>query len=128
MEAFEYAIKKDIRNNAIVREIDRSRQRELWQWTAVGAFFALLLLANAWQHFELMRHGYAVEKMKADRVEEEEVNRHLRLQLAALRSPARIARLAERELHMKAPGPGESIVLERAVAAEPPERSLVARR
>ena len=40
MEAFEYAIKKDIRNNAIVREIDRSRQRELWRWTAVGAFFA----------------------------------------------------------------------------------------
>ena len=30
MEAFEYAIKKDVRNNPIVREVDEARQRELW--------------------------------------------------------------------------------------------------
>ena len=34
MESFEYAIKKDVRNSAIVREIDEERQRELW--TSVG--------------------------------------------------------------------------------------------
>ena len=27
MESFEYAIKKDVRNNPIVREIDQARQR-----------------------------------------------------------------------------------------------------
>src|SRR5690242_10356859 len=104
MEAFEYAIKKDIRNNAIVREIDRSRQRELWRWTAVGAFVAALLLANAWQHFELLRHGYRVEEMARARREAEEVNRHLRLQVEALRAPTRIAALAQK-LHMGPPGP-----------------------
>ena len=31
---FEYAIKMDVRNNPIVREIDRSRQRELWRSVA----------------------------------------------------------------------------------------------
>ena len=31
MEAFEYAIKKDVRNNPIVREVDEARQRELWR-------------------------------------------------------------------------------------------------
>lgn len=128
MEAFEYAIKKDIRNNAIVREIDRSRQRELWRWTAVAAFFAVLLLANAWQHFELLRHGYAVEKQKVERTREEDVNRHLRLKVEALRSPTRIATIAEKDLHMTAPGPGDAIVLERATPAEPPARSVVARR
>jgi hypothetical protein len=127
MEAFEYAIKKDIRNNAIVREIDRSRQRELWRWTAVGAFFVVLLLSNAWQHFELLRHGYRVEQMKTERREQEEINRHLRLQLEVLKSPTRIARLAER-LHMAAPGPADSIVIERATPAEPPARSVVAQR
>jgi hypothetical protein len=128
MEAFEYAIKKDIRNNAIVREIDRSRQRELWRWTGVGAFFVALLLANAWQHFELVRHGYAVEKMKADRAAEEEINRHLHLTLEALRSPVRIAKVASTQLHMSPPGPGDSIVLERARTADPPARSVVAQR
>jgi cell division protein FtsL len=128
MEAFEYAIKKDIRNNAIVREIDRSRQRELWRWTAVGACFVALLLANAWQHFELVRHGYAVERMKAERADEEEVQRHLRLKLEALRSPVRIAKVATTQLHMTAPGPGQLVVLERARAVDPPARSVVARR
>ena len=28
---FEYAIKKDVRNNPIVREIDEERQQQLWQ-------------------------------------------------------------------------------------------------
>jgi hypothetical protein len=127
MEAFEYAIKKDIRNNAIVREIDQTRQRELWRWTAVGAFLAALLLGNAWQHFELLRHGYRLEQMAKDRREEEEVNRHLRLQIEALRAPGRIARLAA-QLHMSPPGPGDSIVIERAMAADLPPRSVVARR
>jgi hypothetical protein len=29
-ETFEYAIRKDVRNNTIVREVDERRQRELW--------------------------------------------------------------------------------------------------
>jgi len=128
MEAFEYAIKKDIRNNAIVREIDQSRQRELWRWTAIGAVVAAVLVASAWQHFELLRHGYRVEEMAKERREEEEVNRHLRLSVEALRAPARIARLAEQQLHMTPPGPGDAIVIERAMAADPPPRSVVARR
>ena len=31
MESFEYAIKKDVRNNPIVREVDEARQRQLWK-------------------------------------------------------------------------------------------------
>ena len=33
---FEYAIKKDVRNNPIVREVDEARQRELWKSMAIG--------------------------------------------------------------------------------------------
>jgi hypothetical protein len=31
---FEYAIKKDVRNNPIIREVDRTRQRQLVRSTA----------------------------------------------------------------------------------------------
>jgi cell division protein FtsL len=127
MEAFEYAIKKDIRNNVIVREIDQARHRQLWRWTGAGAVIAALLVCTAWQHFELLRHGYRIEQMQRARHEEEEVNRHLRLQVQVLRSPQRIASMA-RDLHMVEPGSGEAMVIERAVAAEPPARSVVARR
>ena len=56
---FEYAIKKDVRNNPIVREIDEARQRQLWRSVAIGAVLVLVLLFSAWQHFELVRHGYS---------------------------------------------------------------------
>ena len=57
-DTFEYAIKKDVRNNPIVREVDRNRQRELWRSVGVGGILVSVLLFSAWQHFELLRHGY----------------------------------------------------------------------
>ena len=72
MEAFEYAIKKDVRNNPIVREVDEARQRELWKSGGVAALLVLLVLFSAWQHFELLRHGYQVEEMKREKAEQEE--------------------------------------------------------
>ena len=76
-ENFEYAIKKDVRNNAIVREVDESRQREMWKSAGVGAFLVGVLLFSAWQHFELLRHGYQIEELQRQRAAEEEINRRL---------------------------------------------------
>ena len=64
MEPFEYAIKKDVRNNPIVREVDEARQRELWKSVGIAGFLVLVLLFSAWQHFELLRHGYQIEQMQ----------------------------------------------------------------
>src|ERR1044071_8481782 len=102
---FEYAIKKDVRNNPIVREIDRERQGEMWRSVSVGVFLVVVLLFSAWQHFELLRHGYRVGQVQKQRAEEDEINRHLRLEIEVLRSPARIERMATRELQMVPPGP-----------------------
>jgi hypothetical protein len=94
MEAFDYAISKDIRNNQVVREIDHSRQRELWRWAVVGAVILSLFVYSAWQHFDLLRHGYHMDQMEHARKQEEEINRHLRLQIKALRAPQRISAIA----------------------------------
>ena len=94
MEGFEYAIRKDVRNNPIVREVDETRQRELWKSVAVGGLFVVMLLFWAWQQFELLRHGYRLEEMQRQRAAEEETARHLRLEIETLRSPKRIEQLA----------------------------------
>ena len=127
-DAFEYAIKKDVRNNPIVRELDHERQREMFRSVAIGVFLVSVLLFAAWQHFELLRHGYRIERMQQERAAEEEINRHLRLEIETLRSPARIERLATDRLHMVAPGPDEASVIERVLPTTPPPRSVVARR
>ena len=127
-EPFEYAIKKDVRNNPIVREVDEARHRELWKSVALAAFLVVVLLFSAWQHFELLRHGYRVEQMQRERAAEEEAARHLRLEIDTLRSPQRIEMLATKRLRLVAPSKDEAIVLERVVPSELPGSSVVARR
>ena len=128
MEPFEYAIKKDVRNNPIVRQVDEARQRELWHSAAIFSFLVLVVLFSAWQHFELLRHGYRIEEMQRQRAAEEEMARHLRLEIETLRSPARIEALAMQQLHFVAPLRDEAMVLERVVPADPPAHSVVAQR
>ena len=128
MEAFEYAIKKDVRNNPIIREVDDVRQRELWTSVAVAGFLVLVLLVSAWQHFELLRHGYQVEELQRQRAAEDDITRQLKLEIDTLKSPKRIESLATGQLHLVTPSRDEAIVIERVVPAEPPAASVVARR
>jgi len=125
---FEYEIRKDFRNNQIVREVDERRLRDLWQSLGIGVVLVLALLFSAWQHFELLRHGYRLEQMQRDRAAENDINRHLRLEMETLRAPQRIEKLATERLGMVAPGDGEAIVLERVTPPAPPARSVVASR
>ena len=127
-ETFEYAIRKDVRNNPIVREVDQERHREMWRSVGVGVFLVAVLLFAAWQHFELLRYGYSLEQMEKEHATEDEVGRHLRLEIDTLRSPERIERLAIDRLHMVAPGPGETAIIERVLPSPPPPRSVIAQR
>jgi hypothetical protein len=107
-EGFEYAIKKDVRNNPIVREVDERRLQEQWRSVAVGVLFVAVLLFSGWQRVELLQHGYRVEQMQKERSDEEEVNRHLRLEIETLET-------------------GAAIVIERVVPPDPPPASVVAK-
>ena len=128
MEAFEYAIRKDVRNNPIVRDVDEARQRELWTSVGIAVLLVLVLLLSAWQHFELLRHGYKVEELQRERTAQEDIRRQFQLEIETLRSLKRIEALATAELHLVAPAPGEAIVIERVLPADPPTKSVVARR
>jgi cell division protein FtsL len=125
---FEYAIKKDVRNNPIVREVDEARQRQLWQTAAILGLLVLVVLFSVWQNFELVSHGYAMQKMQQQRADELEINRRLTLEVETLRSPARIEQRAIKDLGLVAPSGDNAIVIERVTPPAPPERSIVATR
>jgi cell division protein FtsL len=127
METFEYAIKKDVRNNPIVREVDERRLREQRHTLVIVVLFVAVVLFSGWQRVELLQHGYRVEHMQEQRADEAEVNRHLRLEIETLRSPQRIEMLATQRLHLVTPETGAAVVIERVVPAEPPSASVVAR-
>ena len=62
------------------------------------------------------------------RAAEEQVNRHLKLQVQSLQRPQRIEKIARTQLRMVQPGPNDAVVLERVRPADPPDRSIVALR
>ena len=125
---FEYAIKKDVRNNPIIREVDETRQRQLWRSAAIGGLLVVVLLFSALQHFELVRYGYQIEKLQRIRLADEETNRHLKLEIESLRAPRLIEDRAKRELRMVEPTPGDAIIIERVVPSERPSQAIVASR
>ena len=125
---FEYEIRKDFRNNQIVREVDERRLRDLWMSLGMGVLLVGVLLFSAWQHFELLRHGYKLEQMQRDRAAEHDINRHLRLEMETLRAPQRIEKLATERLGMVSPGADEALVLERVTPQAAPAKSVVASR
>ncbi|HET9833849.1 MAG TPA: cell division protein FtsL [Vicinamibacterales bacterium] len=127
-ESFEYAIRKDVRNNPIVREVDQARQRELWKTLALIVGLVMAALFSAWPHMELMVNGYRIEQLQKEKDAQEEMTRQLRLEIETLRSPKRIEALATTRLHLVAPKQDEAIVLERVVPAELPASSIVASR
>jgi cell division protein FtsL len=127
MDTFEYQIKKDIRNNPIVREVDEARARDLWRSAGIIAAFVGLLLFSAWQHFELIRYGYRLEQLQRAHQDEEERNRHLMLEVQALQRPQRIEEIARKQ-KLGEPAPEDVVVLERVRPNAPPSSAVVARR
>ena len=128
MEPFEYAIRKDVRNNPIVREVDEARLHEMWRSAIVGGLVVVILLLSAWQHFELIRYGYRIDDIQQERARQEELNRHLRLTIQTLERPDRIEQLAISTLRMVRPGRDDTFILERVRPTDAPARSIVAER
>ena len=121
----EFAIKKDIRNNPVVRELDTRQKREFQGIVWLACLSVSLLLFSAWQHFEIVNHGYEAERLRTEIEREETVNRRLRLNLETLRAPQQIELRARREIGLTPPTDKDTIVIERT-RTPAPSRSMVA--
>lgn len=121
----EYAIKKDVRNNPIVREIDTQQKRAFLRTLLVTGAAVGMLLFSAWQHFAVLQHGYEIGTLQKQLAQEDVINRRVRLQLEALRAPARIEKIAINDLHMVAPTQNDSVILERIAAPDAAQHAAV---
>jgi len=122
----EYAIKKDVRNNPVVRGVDVQQRREFTRGLLLAAAIVSMLLFSAWQHYLLIDHSMKVQEQLSERVEAERLNRNLRLEVEALRAPARLESRAIRELGMVYPVPERTLVIQRVPSSAAPAASVVA--
>lgn len=121
----EYAIKKDVRNNPIVRGVDEKQRRALVRTLGVGLLVVGMLLFSGWQRYQMMDSGYTVERLAKEIAAQEALNRRLQLEVDTLLSPGMIESRAIRELHMAYPTPAETVLVERVPATTAP-KSVVA--
>jgi len=122
----EYAIKKDVRNNPVVRGVDVQQRREFARGLLVAAAIVGMLLFSAWQHYLLIDHSIKVQQLLGERAKEERLNRRLRLEVEALRAPARLELRAISELGMVYPAPERTLVIERVASSSAPAATVVA--
>ena len=114
----EYAIRKNIQNNPLLREIDTRQRGELRQYLLLVALGVLLILFSAYQRQRVQARVAEVELLKQQHAEALEANRKLRLNQEMFSSPQVIERGAL-DLGLRQPSLAETIVIERAPESAP---------
>ena len=117
----EYAIKKDIRNNPVVREVDLQYKRQLLRTVGIAFAVVAMVLFWVWQRFGMVEDGYTKSNLQAELALESAKHRQLRLEVEMLRAPQLIESQAMRDLHMVAPTPATTLVIERPTGTPRPE-------
>ncbi len=78
----------------------------------VSGILLVGLLFYLWQHIQVVRLGYQIERLRTERVALVQESKALSVELSRLRSLTRVEKLARRKLGMVNPGPGQVILLE----------------
>ncbi len=124
-----YVVSKKIDNSRVVRAAQPEHAREMLRCVAAGGLLAAVMFLYAWQHFQSIQLSYRLESLKAKQAEAAELNRQLTLEVASLRSPARIDQIA-RQLGLRVPGPDQLAPMEpkrEAIFAQARTESLPSR-
>jgi cell division protein FtsL len=121
----EFAIKQDILNNPVVREIDLAQKREFLRLIAGAAAVAAMLIIALAPRFQTVKGGYAIEKLRNDVETEREYNRRLKLEYETETRPEVVEERAHR-LGLVAPTEADTIIVERLPPSPAADRAIVA--
>ncbi len=85
----------------------------------VGVIAASAAICQVWTRLRVIDYGYKISRATRTRTELTEANRRLRLEVALLTNPARIAQRASQELGLAPPSPDQVRRLRRRAAGKP---------
>ena len=123
----EFAIKQDIRNNPVVREVDAVQRREFFRLLGGAAAVLITLLVVLWPRFSQQRQSYRLEDLRQAIEIEKEIYRKNTLELETLQRLPELERRAA-ALGMIVPSENNTVVLERVAPSPRPNRGIVAAR
>lgn len=112
-----YTVKR-IDNSRLARRRAPGFGRNWFRPAILGGAVALALLGYTWQRYECLQSSYQLERLDQARQQALELNRELRVERAALRSPARIDTLARNQLGMTVPMPAQLVLTQPRASGE----------
>jgi esterase/lipase superfamily enzyme len=122
----EYAIKQDIRNNPVVREVDVEQKREFIRMLAWAAVMFIMLMIALLPKITTVSTNYRVEDLRDDLAREDAYYRQYRLEKEQLLRPQLLEHRAKVELGLVEPTEKDTLVIERVPASPPASRAIVA--
>ncbi len=84
---------------------------DLWRAVVVLGLLCLGILFYVWQHIQVLRLGYALEGLRAQRGALLQEQRTLTLEMARITALSRVEAIARTRFEMDTPRPGQVIVL-----------------
>lgn len=88
-----------------------------WVWlerlltVGVGLVILAGVLFYVWQHTQVLRQSYAIERLRAQHAQLVQENKALRLEQGQLRALKRVEEIARTRLGMVTPKPGQVVVV-----------------
>jgi hypothetical protein len=123
----EFAIKQDIRNNPVVREVDAVQRREFFRLLGGAAAVLITLLVILWPRLSQQRQSYRMEYLREELAKETQLNRKYILELETMLRPQILEQRAT-DLGMILPSETDTVILERVAPQPRPTRGIVAAR
>jgi len=98
----------------------KGRWEALFAWRKVdllppfvlGFLLLLGLLFYVWQHIQVVRLGYEIERLKGERTALIQRERELSLEVAQLKSLKRVEEIAKGDLGLTSPTPGQVVFVQ----------------
>jgi Tfp pilus assembly protein PilN len=123
----EFAIKQDIRNNPVVREVDAVQRREFFRLLGGAAAVLITLLVILWPRLSQQRQSYRMEYLREELAKETQLNRKYILEIETMLRPQILEQRAT-DLGMILPSETDTVILERVAPQPRPTRGIVAAR
>jgi cell division protein FtsL len=109
--AIEVHLEKRFNNGNVIREQDVKHRREYLSVTCLFGAFLVCLLFYGWQQYRWIQNGYRIEEAQKRQEHLGEMGRQLRLERESLRNLQRIDEIAQRDLGMVMPKPGQLVIM-----------------
>jgi|SRR3990167_9987325 len=100
-----------VRNQKAYTKEDFLKTRFLFRILFLVAFMAILSLFYIWSRIQIVQYGYDINALRGRHRQLVEENKKLNVEVATLKSPGRISRIAREKLKMQMPKPEQIKVI-----------------